>query len=71
MPRPPFRSDVQSAALVSTYLTLLFTALEMPLVVAWIAFKWITGFIGATIGLIIFRIVCMFITAYKARKESH
>ena len=68
--KPTLKRDATEAALIATVLTVIMTALEIPLLWVYLAFKWVTAFVGAMVGFILWRLAQALWKAYKARRAA-
>ena len=57
MNKPTIKRDAQEAALAATIVTIVLTAIEIPLLWVYLAVKWVAAFAGAMLGLWTVRLV--------------
>ena len=62
------KADAVQAAQVATLVTVIMTALEVPIVLVYLAIKWTTAFVGAVMGILGVRLAVWAWNKYKAKK---
>ena len=64
------KEDAVQAAQVATLVTVIVTALEVPIVLVYLAIKWTTAFVGAVMGILGVKLAIWAWNKYKAKKAK-